>query len=1026
MVPLFLVSHSLCAQLSTLLESHETDAALDQALQALASEQGLDWAARLSALAKGPEPREAISRLLLLPERIWERPWPAQFDPLFHQGSYPARLLGIYLREPKSQLEDLLEATSTALRFPSRDELLHEMQGQLQAGVSLGKVLGRVRTREYLRIIRGEYEQAPLESICSALSELAAACVQLALSACAPELAELVVVFGMGKLGGDELNFLSDIDLIFFHHEDAIDQRDEGTAHRSRNRLFGQLRRVLRALEGESPYRPLFRVDLRLRPFGSRGPLSMSLQAAEGYFERYGRDWERQAWLRAKPIAGKLELGEQLLRRLSPFVYRRSTSPAIFAEISEVMQRAHGQARPFEPEEHAEFDLKLDRGGIREVEFFVQALQLLHAGKHPMLISPSTLRGLDRLASQGFISDREHQVLDSAYRYFRQLEHRVQLGEGQQSHAWPVEDQARALVLRRVQGSAWSQALDLEAEDQIISAHRQAVMSVSATLNPEQAPPKALDSPQAQHELALSQACDAGARSTLRRRAMAQLGLLGPEDAAALVEHLCSRRGSAFCEPGPGRPGAFALLRACLESADPDRALQRLAAFAGRAPAHFAIWRIFADPQHQELLRQLADLFGVSDPLSQGLISSRGLGSGGGIVSLLQDARATGLPTRLQMLESMQRYESKALHAQEIEGFVDELLRFKHAELLKIGLVDLGHRPGPAPVGRALSDLADLIVRSLLRHLAAIAPQGTQEPPPAPITIAVFALGKYGMQAMDYGSDLDLMFVFSSESSDPELGVWATRLVNRLTNRLQSLHHGGRLYEVDTRLRPSGRSGLLVSSLAAFRRYHAQVLPVWERLAMLRARGVAELVMQPEHRSYEPSALPGALCREITQSILRESSSRGPSTLPELLREIHPLKLRIEEELARESDTQWDLKSGQGGCMDFEFLISALQISQGNYGAGQQDFFALAQSFEDTHIPAGLCRAYQFQRQVLNRLRLSVGAGRSGEQDRLHLESPRLGALSRRMGMSDAQALIRALREARTQIRSAFLNNPVA
>lgn len=1012
---------SIRNQLGELLDQCEDDAALAASIHTLAPNLPLSWAARANALAQGAEPRAALSRLMLLPDQAWKAPWPPPLDPLFHQGAYGVRLLGIALRHHPDAHTLLETLGQSPLRFYSQAELEQEMNAMLAAGQNLDQVLGLIRTREYIRIIRGEYELERLETICGALSRLAAACVQIALCHTAPELADQVVVFGMGKLGGNELNFLSDIDLIFFHRDDAIDQRDEGKAHRSRNRLFMQLRKVLRALEGKSPFRPLFRLDLRLRPFGSRGPLSMSLRAAESYYERYGRDWERQAWLRAEPIAGNLELGHQLLKRLSPFVYRRSISMAIFHEVQEVMQRARAQAGSEHIGQAPAFNLKLDRGGIREIEFFVQALQLLHAGKNPALKTPSTLRGLDRLASHGLISDREHELLGTTYRYFRQLEHRVQIDDGQQSHDWPQCPEQREVLLRRVHQLSWQAPMALTQESLKLENYRRNVAEVTSTLGTDQEDPGPL-APEQLHEGAMKQACDVGARPTVRAQALAQMGLRAPDDAAALIEHLCTRSSSAFSEPGPGRAGAIALLRACLESADPHAALQRLSLFSGRCPAHYAIWRVFAHPGNQEFVRQIADLFGVSEPLSQGLINSRGHGSADGVIRLLHDARATALPGPRSMVQRMSQRERSLCDPNDIEAVVEALLHFKHAELLRIGLFDLSHRPGPGPVGQSLSNLADLIVRTLLRNLVSLSQQDSNSAAPAPISLAVLALGKYGMQAMDYGSDLDLMFVYNSPSEDPEIAVWASKLVTRLTTRLQSLHQSGRLYEVDTRLRPSGRSGMLITSLPAFRRYHAKILPVWERIAMLRARGVAEIVVDPKCPSAQPAGLPDALCRIAMHEVLIPSCANGPSSLAELFAELHPLKRRIEQETTREDAQHWDLKSGQGGCMDFEFLVSAIQISQGRVGTEAQDFMDMARSFESSLMPVGLCRAYQFQRQLLNRLRLSVGAGKSGEQDRLHLESPRLAALGRRMGMPDAKSLIRRLGDARSQIRAGFLD----
>lgn len=1014
------------------------------------------WRERIQELLAGPDPRAALSRLLLMPDAIAALPWNAALMALFHQGSYAARLLGIYLEQsPPPTLRD--ELFESELRFRSKAELIAEFRQRLPKHPRPETLLGTLRTREYLRIIRGECESAPVAQICLALSELASACVEAALQIIDPKLGQQLVVFGMGKLGGHELNFLSDIDLLLVHDGDCIDAENENRAHRQRTQLFTKIRRVLKVLEGQGPFRPLFRVDLRLRPFGSRGPLSMSMPAVESYYERFGRDWERQAWIRARPIAGRLDLGEQLLLRLRPFVYRRSMSPQIFSEVESLMRRAKAQAKDPEAAHGPGFNLKLDRGGIREIEFFVQALQLLHGGKNPAVKSPSTLRALDQLAAEGLISDREHETLSQAYGQWRRLEHLVQIQDGQQTHLWPDAQNDRELLLRRHlqnNSSTASEApplapLSLATFDERLQTQRQAVMAICATLRGPAARPEEIDPQEKARRNAFALICDPGARSSLRRKALRAIGLRDPDGAEAMIDHLMTRPGSAFAESGPAKTGALALLRACFDSADPDHALARLSEYAALRPAHVGVWRLFAEPSQEFTVRKVADLFGASLPLSRALIGfpSRGHESHDTSLALLKEVRATHLPTLPEHLEAMAAVGQRAKiheHAADIETVADQLLRFKNGELVRLGLVDLGQRADPLAVGRVLSDLADLILRSLLRHFSHYLRREFQTLPD--ITLSVLAMGKYGMQAMDYGSDLDLMFVFESHDADPALAqAPVAKLVRRFIQLLSTLRHGARLYEVDTRLRPSGNSGLLVSSFEAFSAYHTKALPVWERVALMRTRAVAELRLPAPRADADPAAIPHilpqplpahdppaqtSLSHRICEEILETSLKRGPCDPPTIFAQLRAIKTRVEQELARESENHWNLKIGRGGCMDFEFLVSGLVLARALDVSAPRPSPALIRSELITQakqlqakgeLEAGLWEAYLFQRQVLNRLRLCAGSGplESGG-DRLSTLAPGLDALARRMGTSDRQELLERLQNDRNRIAAAF------
>jgi glutamate-ammonia-ligase adenylyltransferase len=961
----------------------------------------------LRALVHGPDPEGAVRRAASLPAAILAQ---GELAPrlcrLMHEGSYPARLLTLHppaaevLRAPvgaaplSSDAIDLVLADAAASTLPD--------------------ALGRLRTTEYVRLAAREIENAPIEEVGGDLCTLVTACVEACLRH--EGIADRVCAMGMGKLGGDELNFLSDIDLVFVH-SDALDRGQVVDLH-------DRLRRVVRALEGEGRWRPLFRVDLRLRPFGRRGPLSLSLQATESYYERHGRPWERQVWIRARPLAGELALGGTIIDRLRPFVYRRSVSPSIFAEIDELMERARREASTAVADDGA-IDLKLDAGGIRQVEFAVQALQLLHGGRRPELRVASTLPALDRLFAAGLVSDREHRELADAYRFFRRVEHRVQLADGQQTHRVPADPEARALLARRL--SATDPALD--DFETSLSRARERVRRVAETLGglPATTPdPRRRD---------ITVVLDPGAPREVRCEALARLGLRDPDEAEALLSHMASRVDGPFVAAGPAREGADALVQACLDAADPDASIAGLAKFAEHRRAHYAVWRFFAEPASAPARKLAGELLGASDTLARGLI---GFPVGrGALPDDAIDLLMGGVDAELPDLAG--HAAALAEHPEDPRGVTATLLRFQHRQLTRIALHDLARRPDPLQVGRSLSDLADVVVERVMKELVR---DSTDDG--APYDLAVIAMGKYGMQAMDYGSDLDLMFVFEGVHDHPGSDVQsrAIRAGQDLVARLSDRAIGPRLYEVDTRLRPSGRQGLLVTGLAGFRHYHGGALPVWERLANLRVRAIgqvrlgrAESRLEPEEPGPElaGSMAPGSLCARVL-SIVHASLGFGdaPASAPEpaeIVRGVRDLLRRIEAEIAQENPAKgrYHAKSGAGGSLELELLVGALQLAHGPAHPEARSrgivsaLEGLARAGAVTERQARTLAAdYRFLRLLLNRLRMSrVGPGE--DPDRFLQNSPRLVTLARRMGLAGDRALLEEFHRCRADVRSAVL-----
>ncbi|MBL4686918.1 MAG: hypothetical protein JKY37_20145, partial [Nannocystaceae bacterium] len=973
----------------------------------------------------------AARRALGLPPEIRRQTIPTALARLLHQGSYPGRLCAL-APDAVGVLGDDADPSVPLDAGALTRELLQAMRD-----TDPDEAIGHLRTREYLRIARREVASAPLERVGADLSALVAACVQALLEHAG--VADQVAVFGMGKLGGHELNFLSDIDLLLVHSDEL-----GGTEQEDRSAVIAlhtTLRTLVRRLEGVGKWRPVFRVDLRLRPFGSRGPLSMSVSATEAYYERHGRPWERQAWLRGRRIAGSEALGDALEHRLRPFIYPRSIDASIFEEVAQLMARARRQA-PANAGVPGGIDLKLDEGGIRTVEFAVQALQLMHAGRNPSLRSPSTMRTLDRLLVAGLISDREHGELLDAYRFFRRVEHRLQLAEGGQTHTIPADETARRLLAARLgispdPGPSTQDSTDpLPAFDRLMASHRARATAIAATMSGDS--DVAVAAP-------ITVILDSGAPEALRRDALATVGFRDPGEAEGLLSHLFARENAALNARGAAGRGAARLLTACLDSADPDMALVRFARFSRDRPAHYGVWRSFAEPDSPgwDLPRLTAELFGTSEALSAGLI---GFPVGRG--ALPDDTIAVLRAAARHPLDDTSALGAAMASApDDPRGLDATLLRFKHQQLVRIGIHDLGRRRDPLQIGRALADLADRVVRTVIRDLVA---EPSLHGGPW-FDLAVLAIGKYGAQAMDYGSDLDLVFVYApannpaAQGSGAEVGPAATRFAQRLIQRLSNRALGIRLYEIDTRLRPSGRQGLLVTSQAAFDRYHRRALPVWEKLAMLRMRSVAEVSVGPRYVSPDLSpeftagpgvtvaaAVAGQLAAHAEATVaahLFPDAPAGPNesvSLAALGAAVGQLKRRIEGELAREDRQHINAKTGAGGSLELELLVSALQLRHGGAhrsvrarGIDAAIVALGAMGGLPQPVAATLRTNYGFQRLLLNRLRMMHSGGHA-DPDRFSVYSPRLPTLARRMGLPDADALLVQYRKCRATVRDAL------
>jgi glutamate-ammonia-ligase adenylyltransferase len=781
-------------------------------------------------------------------------------------------------------------------------------------------------------------------------------------------------VLGMGKLGGRELNAGSDIDLMLFYETDEgyVDAsetggvpisssslaQDAGPRSQTLHEYFTRVaQRFVATLDERTDDGFVWRVDMRLRPEGTRGPLVNALAAAERYYESWGRTWERAALVRARPVAGDLRFGARVLEALSPFVWRRAVDPRIVSEMTTLLARARAEAGHSVAD-----DVKLGPGGVREVEFFAQTLQLVWGGREPRVRATNTLDALRRLRAHGFVSEREEEVLSDAYLMLRRLEHRVQFATGLQTHAVPRSPEMLGRIARSLDYD------DGPALLRDIAATRARVSERFASLGRE---PTTEDVSLERLWVAL----DAHDEPAVTAAAADRFGTDATGDLPRHLLTLARRPDDPLGAATRDRDAPFArrLVDAIADAADPEQAARLLAAFF----AHFATPSVYVRAMADEprLLRALCSLLGASAFLGQALVGHPDLAE--------SVAYAHGVPTpesvRAQLEEEVLALPPE--QANDVDTWVGAQRRAKRLATFEVGLADLAGELGTREAARVLTSFADATLGHACRF--AMRERGLQ----ADRGLALIAMGKLGGREIGYGSDLDLLFVFDAQWGEDAQERYA-RIAQRVLRLVGAPHGEGPGYELDTRLRPSGTSGLLVVSLEGFARYQAEQAESWERQALVKARACAG---DPEL---------GERVIGIAQAAAYERGAPPPDRL-------HRMRTRIERELAHErlsgESARYDVKFGRGGLVDVEFATQWLQMTHGRDPRVRTTETEDALTALETcgYLDAGLADVlrdgWRFLRKLEQRLRISHGTSAT----LLEEGAPGLVSLARRMGVRD-------------------------
>ena len=966
----------------------------------------------LEAALNSPNPESALNRFSRFAQVAFNRRWLYQLlrdVPLlirtiifgFGASTYLSEIL---IRNPE-YFYDIIDANVMGTPKTS-DQMYQELAQSISRFHSVEqklRILRRYKRRETLRIgLRDLLKAADVETTTLELSNLAEAALQHCYEIGRDQIMQprfgtplnedgdapcRFAIIGMGKLGGYELNFSSDIDLIFVYSDDA--RTDTGTEN---SEYFSRLCEfIIKAMSEITPEGYVFRVDIRLRPESSAGVIIRSMESYESYYEGWGDLWERQALIKARSVAGDMAFGDEFIRMIQPFVYQRYLDGVTLGEIKADIRRTKARIEERLVGEGANLEkhVKLGPGAIRDIEFTVQCLQMIHGAKQKSLCSHNTLETLSALKEHKLLDPEDADALTVAYRFLRTVENAIQIEGDQQRYSIPEKETEERELARRVgyQHTPDCDALeafrkDYRARTEQVRAIFQKITTTSiesedgidiAVLLAEEDP----------HQL---------------ERFLSTFRFENVRDAQRLLRQLANGGDGIQFSPSVRRTFfklAPTLLNVLRDSPNPDMALRYLSAFTDKVGARSSYYTMFAEKP--STLEALTRVCGTSLYLADMLITSPEL------FDLLT------VPTLIERSKTLTEKQEEAVQvvAEAPEGRTLPMLRrYKNDEIWRIALRNiLGNATLPTTT-EELSDLAEAVLQAIYPEIDAelreahgtpLASDGT------PVTFAIIAMGKFGGRELNFSSDLDVMYVYSADGETtkgmPNVEYFAAvglALVNRLAG-----NQGIGIYEIDLRLRPHGAGGAIALPLAGYQHYYDTTALVWERQALTRARVVAG----------DTEAL-GTEFLEIADAFCYNDAL----TAEEIAEIVHTRK-RKEVQATRRTSTRRrgrsktqtpivNVKSGYGGLVDIEFVVQILQLVHGGEAPSvrvQNTPLAISKLYELgvlTEVQRdGLSEAYLFLRRVENALRIV----HDRPLDALPKNRAELAQLARRLGYVETE-----------------------
>ncbi len=787
---------------------------------------------------------------------------------------------------------------------------------------TLGEALCKIRRREMIRIAwRDLLMLCSLAEILSDLSSFAEACLDESLAKlytwhCATYgtptsrkgTPQQLVVIGMGKLGAHELNFSSDIDLVFSYP--APGNTVGAPTPISNEEFFVRLsRQYIKTLSVTTIDGPLFRVDMKLRPYGENGPLVMSFDNMEDYYQYQGRDWERYAWVKAREVAGDRDAGRGLLELIRPFVYRRYIDYSMLDGIRQMKMKIERELKRKGIEE----DIKLGPGGIREVEFFGQIFQLLRGGVVPKLQERSIIKTIDHLADESYITRGISDRLKEAYDFLRRTENRIQEHSDQQRHALPIDETDRSRLAAAMGCSDWTTFLSA------LNIHRAFVHSqFNDLLAPESTTVSEPSHDRTECiETELESIWFETSSTDDPAEILAKAGYDQPAEAVRLVSILREDTSTRSLSPD-GRKRLDTLMPRLLkqvgQSAQPITALQQVLNLIKTIQRRTTYLSLLLE--NSGVLNRLIE-FSIASPWLISYLSQHPL-----LLDEMLDPRTLYSPPSRQELRHDISRRLGDIDINDLEHQMDALRHFKQVNTLRVAAADIS---GAIPLMRVsdhLSDIAGEVVNKALdlawNHLTLKHGLPTCELDGQRLEkgFAVIAYGKMGGFELGYDSDLDLVFLHAgtgkpttSEQHAIDSTQFFSRLAQRAIHILTAHTPAGLLYETDTRLRPSGSGGLLVSHIEAFENYQLSDAWTWEHQAIVRARAIwGEQALQDRFEAIRKKVI----------------SQRRPAST--LRAEVMDMRRRLRQEHGNKRPHHFHLKQDDGGMVDIEFIVQYIVL----------------------------------------------------------------------------------------------------
>jgi glutamate-ammonia-ligase adenylyltransferase len=812
----------------------------------------------------------------------------------------PQELLALFESEPERRFAHILAEARRAIAA-TRDEgevmrLLRRMRAEAALLIALADIGGVWPITQVIELQTTLAEAAVGAAVNYLLLEARRQGKLKAVDHNDPAESSGYIVLAMGKMGARELNYSSDIDLIVFYDPVAVMPPTEPAA------FYVRLTRALvKLLQERTADGYVFRVDLRLRPDPASTQIAISTAAALDYYESRGQNWERAALIKARPCAGDIAAGEALLAALSPFIWRKYLDFAAVADVHAMKRQIHAYRGHDEiaVEGH---NIKLGRGGIREIEFFVQTQQLIAGGRHPELRVKATLETLDALAAGAWIDQHVRDDLGAAYRFLRVVENRLQMVADEQTHTLPA-DRHGLEQFARFAGFA-----DQDAFAQALLVHLRNVQRHYATLF-ENAP---IIEAGRRNLLFPPEADD---RETLDR--LAEMSFRRPVEISTLVRRWNTESYGSL-KSGFARGQLAQIVPLVLEqfarSADPDAAVIAFDRFLAGLHAGGRLFSLLR--QNPDLIALIALVLGTAPRLADSLAQFPEV-----MDAVIDPSFFGALPEEGELAAAL---EPSLRQAGSYEDFLDRMRIFAQEQMFLIGTRILSGTLSAEQAGEAFARLADSLIRSLQREIeehftrlhGRIAGQQT----------AILALGKLGGREMTASSDLDLIVVYDFDSERPESegprrlygAQYFSRLTQRLISGLTAQTNHGLLYRVDMRLRPSGRSGPLATQIEGFAAYQETEAWTWEHLALTRARVVSA---SPQFAARVENVIRAVLCR--------------PRDADMVAADVVEMRKAIAAEKG-DSD-RWDLKYVAGGLIDIEFIAQYLQLIHAAHTPGILD-----------------------------------------------------------------------------------------